>query len=56
MIEDYEDYLEEVHEIASTEYEITKEEVIYNNEHFEQCYEEGTTAGHAVFLLSQFCL
>ena len=56
MEETYEDYLEDVIEIADTQFDISKEEIIYNEEHFEQCYEEGTEAERAVFLLSNFCI
>tara|TARA_R100000900_G_scaffold135379_1_gene112925 strand:+ start:1235 stop:1411 length:177 start_codon:yes stop_codon:yes gene_type:complete len=52
----YDEFLESVLEIAKIEYEISKEEINYNDEHFLQCYEEGISAGHAVFLLSSFCL
>jgi len=56
MTEEYEDYLEEVTEIATTQYDISTEEIVYNNEHFEQCFEEGTTAEEAVKILSGLCL
>ena len=49
--EHYDEFLESVLEIAKIEYEISKEEIDYNEEHFLQCYQEGTSAGHAVFLL-----
>jgi hypothetical protein len=52
----YDEFLESVLEIAKIEYEISKEEIDYNEEHFLQCYQEGTSAGHAVFLLSSTCL
>jgi len=56
MDEFYEEYLEEVIEIAEEQYDISKEEIVYNNEHFERCYYEGTTPEKAVFLLSSFCI
>ena len=52
----YEDYLEDVIEIADKQFDISKEEIIYNSEHFEQCFEDGTDPEHAVFLLSNFCI
>ena len=52
----YDEFLESVLEIAKIEYEIAKEEIDYNEEHFLQCYKEGISAGHAVFLLSSTCL
>jgi len=56
MDEYYEEYLEEAIQIAESKFDISKEEIIYNNEHFEQCYENGTDVERAVFLLSNFCI
>ncbi len=56
MEETFEDYFEVVIEIAESQYEISKEEIVYNKEHFEGCFYEGTDAERAVFLLSTFCI
>ena len=56
MEEIYEDYLEDVIEIAESHYDIAKEEIVYNHEHFERCFEEGISADDAVFQLSNFCI
>ena len=54
-MEDFDDYLEEVKDLSEN-YELTTEEIHYNLEHFEQCFENGTDADKALFLLSSFCL
>lgn len=54
MNEEYEDYLENAIELAEAKFDIPKEEIHYNNEHFLQCYEEGTDIEQAVFLLANF--
>ncbi len=56
MDEIFEDYFEAVIEIAETLYDLTKDEVVYNKEHFEECFYEGTDAERAVFLLSTLCI
>jgi hypothetical protein len=52
----YEEYIEDAIEIAENNYEISKEEIIYNDEHFRQCYENDTEVEQAVLLLSNFCI
>lgn len=55
MEEIYEDYLEQVLEIALKEHEIPKEEILYNNEHFENCYNDGISVEEAISILTGFC-
>tara|TARA_R110000737_G_C14538373_1_gene478526 strand:+ start:255 stop:425 length:171 start_codon:yes stop_codon:yes gene_type:complete len=56
MDESYEEYLEDVIEIAEAKFELSKEEIVYNNEHFENCFEEGMSAEDSVQLLSDYSL
>ena len=54
--EEYEEYLDDAIDIAESNYDISMEEILYNDEHFRQCYENGTDAEQAVLMLSNFCL
>tara|TARA_R100000541_G_C1851580_1_gene77704 strand:+ start:399 stop:569 length:171 start_codon:yes stop_codon:yes gene_type:complete len=56
MEDTFEDYLDDVIEIAEEQYDISKDEIVYNDEHFRHCYNDGTDANKAVMLLSNFCI
>ena len=43
----FEDYFEEVLELVIN-YDITIDEVVYNKEHFENCYEQGMQPDDAI--------
>ena len=56
MRETFEDYMETVIEVAESNYEITKDELVYNEDQFRQYYEDGTSAEKAVLLIANYCL